>query len=100
MYRRYTDGGATFSSTVNLSNNAGDSFFQLSLPQEIMYMWCGMMTHQGILKFCIRDRLTVELHLDTINLSNNAGISLIPAIAYYDTKQPANLIVQRVIVNY
>ena len=45
-------------------------------------MWCGMMIHQGIMKFCRGDQLMEELHLaGTINISNNMGGSAEPAIA-------------------
>jgi len=85
-FKKSTDGGASFGDTINLSNDAGDSYdYQVNIPtNDTMYVVWQDET-QGV-------NGTSEIYFkkstdggasfgDTINLSNNTGDSTDPYLA-------------------
>ena len=82
LYRESTDGGVTFGSTINLSNNAGQSLSPVvaASGNNVYVVW-----HDDTPgNFEILYRRSTDSGAtfdDTINLSNNAGSSLTPVIS-------------------
>jgi hypothetical protein len=89
FYRRSTDGGATFGSTVNLSNNPENSFGRaIAVSGNNVYVAWGDAipgnTPDGQENGEISYRRSTDggaTFGSTVNLSNNAGLSQSPAIA-------------------
>jgi hypothetical protein len=82
LYRRSTDGGATFGSVINLSNNAEDSFDPTiaGIGNNVYVAW-----HDNTLG---NTEILYRRSTDggatfgsTINLSNNVAISVLPSVA-------------------
>jgi hypothetical protein len=82
LYKRSTDGGANFGATVNLSNNAGVSDFPAvaASGNNVYVVWEDNTS--GNDEILYRRSIDGGANFDpTINLSNNAGLSLFPAVA-------------------
>jgi ethanolamine utilization microcompartment shell protein EutL len=82
IYRRSTDGGADFGSTINLSNNEGSSFVPAIIATEnnVYVVWAD----DSLGNFEIFYKKSTDGGASfgsTINLSNNEGNSFRPAIA-------------------
>jgi hypothetical protein len=82
LYRRSTDGGATFGSTINLSNNAGGSFEPAvaASGNNVYVVWRDSTPGNDEILYR-RSTDGGATFGSTINLSNNAGISVHPAVA-------------------
>jgi len=84
LYRRSTDGGASFGSTVNLSNNAGDSggiSQGIAASGNSVYIVWRDNTPGSYNIFYRRSTDGGASFGSTVNLSNNDGHSDLPAIA-------------------
>jgi hypothetical protein len=82
LYRRSTDGGASFDATINLSNNAGTSTipFVAASGNNVYIVWEDDTS--GNFEILYRKSTDGGASFDaTVNLSNNAGFSAAPAIA-------------------
>jgi hypothetical protein len=82
FYRRSIDGGATFSSTINLSNNTGfsDSPDIAITGNHVSVVWRD--STPGNTEILYRRSMNSGVTFSsTINLSNNTGFSADPAIA-------------------
>jgi hypothetical protein len=85
-FKKSTDGGASFGETINLSNDAGDSYnYQVNIPTNDFMFIVWQDETQGV-------NGTSEIYFkkstdggasfaDTINLSNNTGDSTDPYLA-------------------
>jgi hypothetical protein len=82
LYRRSTDGGANFGSTVNLSNNAGGSFNPaIAVSGNNVYVVWRDDT-SGNFEILYRRSTDGGANFSiTVNLSGNAGSSDAPSIA-------------------
>lgn len=82
VYRRSTDGGANFGSTINLSNNAGSSGSPaITVSGNNVYLvWNDITTGNAEILYQ-RSTDGGSTFGSTINLSNDARDSLEPAIA-------------------
>lgn len=82
LYRRSIDGGATFGSVINLSNNAGLSFFpSIAVSSNNVYV---VWSDESAGDLEIFHRLSTDGGVSfgsTTNLSNNEGSSFTPSIA-------------------
>jgi hypothetical protein len=82
LYRRSTDGGATFGDTVNLSDNVGNSTQPAvaTSGNNVYVVWRDDTSgnNEILYKRSTNDGATFGA---TINLSNNAGDSITPAVA-------------------
>jgi hypothetical protein len=87
LYRRSTDGGASFDPAINLSNNPGRVVGPAvtASGNNVYVVWDH--TTSGEPEISYRRSTDGGAYFDpAINLSNNAGASRRPAIAYYDTQ--------------
>jgi hypothetical protein len=82
LYRRSTDGGSSFSSTVNLSNNVGDS----DLPaiaasgNNVYVVWFD--NTPGNFEIFLRKSVNAgDTFGSTVNYSHSTGDSIAPTIA-------------------
>lgn len=82
FYTRSTDGGATFSSTVNLSNNTGSSIEPvIAISGNNVYVVWSENT-SGNNEILLRKSINSGAAFgSTINISQNTGFSELPAIA-------------------
>ena len=81
LYRKSTDGGATFGSTINLSNNGGSSLNPkvATISNSVYVVW--QDNTPGNPEIFHRRSTTAGTSFgSTINLSNNAGNSFHPSI--------------------
>jgi hypothetical protein len=90
-FKRSTDGGASFGDTINLSNNAGDSYnYQVNIPtNDTMYVVWQDETQgvNGTSEISFKRSTDGGASFgDTINLSNNTGDSTDPYIASSNDK--------------
>jgi hypothetical protein len=88
-FKKSTDGGASFGETINLSNDAGDSYnYQVNIPTNDFMFIVWQDETQGV-------NGTSEIYFkkstdggasfgETINLSNNTGDSTDPYVASSD----------------
>jgi len=83
FYKRSTDGGATFDSTINLSNNDGDSEFPMIavLGNEVHVVWHDDTPGNFDIMYRKSTDGGASFTEPTKNLSNNAGTSFDPVIA-------------------
>jgi hypothetical protein len=86
FFKRSTDGGATFGNTINLSNNnnVGLSFFPQISAQDSnnnVYITWVDNTAGNYEIFFKRSTDGGATFGNTINLSNNSGVSLLPRVA-------------------
>jgi len=82
LYRKSTDGGASFGSTVNLSNDAGSSESpSIAISGNNVYViW--LDNTPGNFEILLRKSINAGATFgSTINVSQNAGSSGLPAIA-------------------
>jgi transcription elongation GreA/GreB family factor len=82
FYRRSTDGGASFGSTVNLSNNAGDSTTPaLAVSGNNVYVvWSD--NAPGNPEVILRKSINAgDIFGSTINFSQSSGVSFTPSIS-------------------
>lgn len=92
LYTRSTDGGASFDPTVNLSNNSGACIDPpcrpviTALGNYVYTAWAD--DTPGNFEILYRKSVDSGSTFEdiTIDISNNAGVSLSPAMAYYDTQ--------------
>ena len=82
LYKRSVNGGATFSATMNLSNNAGNSLQSAiaASGNNVYVLWTDDTT--GNNEILYRRSTVGGVNFEpTVNLSNNAGNSRDPSIA-------------------
>ena len=85
-FKKSTDGGASFGDTINLSNDAGDSYdYQVNIPiNDTMYIVWQDETQgvNGTSEIYFKKSIDGGASFgDTINLSNNTGDSTDPYLA-------------------
>jgi hypothetical protein len=81
-FRKSTDGGASFTDVINLSNNAGVSQnFQLITSGNNVYVVWQDGTPGNYEVFFTASTTGGASFTDVINLSNNAGVSSLPQIS-------------------
>jgi hypothetical protein len=77
LFRKSTDDGNTFSSTINLSNNPGTSLLSASTPQIAVAGWIPpvyVVWQDSIFSASGNDDILFgKSNASTLNLSNNAG---------------------------
>jgi len=85
FFKRSTDGGASFGDTINLSNNQGDSTnpeFSVNNSSSIYTVWQNQASNNKTYDIFFKRSTDGGASFgDTINLSNNQGISTDPDIA-------------------
>ena len=84
LFKQSTDGGATFGDTINLSDNEGLSFFPriLAIPgsNNVYVVWVDKSSEDNYDILFKRSTDGGATFGDTINLSDNEGLSLLPQI--------------------
>ena len=82
LYRRSTSGGAMFSSTVNLSNNLGNSVTPsiAASGNNVYVVWADSTPGNNEILYR-RSTSSGAMFINTVNLSNNSGSSFRPSIA-------------------